>query len=77
MEQIEAVLARHDERITNLEDWRDEHERKQNSSLEKIFAKLDMLSSELSGRPTWAVSTMITTLSSLSVGLAVYLLTRR
>ncbi len=41
-----------------------------------IFVKLEDLSNRLVSRPSWAVTTMLTLLSSTTVGLAVALATR-
>jgi len=77
VEELAVTVARHDERITDLETWRGDHERKQNGSLEKIWTELDALRREFAGRPTWAVTMILTSLSSLVVALATFLLTRK
>jgi len=54
----------------------DRHEEKQNSTLEKIEKRLERIEQKLNGRPTWAVLTLVTFLSSLCVGLLIYLVGR-
>lgn len=58
--------------VNNLEGWLESHEKKQNSTLEKIEKRLERIEQKLNGRPTWAVSVLVTFLSSVCVGLIVY-----
>lgn len=74
MEDLAVEVARHGERLDGLEDWRDKHEAKQNGSLDKVWAELKALREEFSGRPTWGVSLLITTLVGLVVGLGTKLM---
>ncbi len=60
----------------NIEGWLSAHEKKQNSSLEKIEKRLERIEQKLNGRPTWAVSVLITFLSSVCIGLIVYVVGR-
>jgi hypothetical protein len=39
MEQVEVIIARHDERISDLEKW----QKKQNGTLQKLYEKVDRL----------------------------------
>ncbi len=75
--EIVRDLADHGARIEGLESWRTKHEERQNGSLEKIWAELDALRREFAGRPTWMVTWLLTTLSSLVVGMVIYALMRR
>jgi hypothetical protein len=59
--------------VGDLTERFDRHEEKQNSTLEKIEQRLERIERQLNGRPSWTVSTIITFLSSLCVGLFVYL----
>ncbi len=77
MDDLAIEVAKHGERLDDLEDWRDKHEKKQNGSLEKIWAELDALRRDFAGRPTWAVTMILTSLSSLVVALATFLLTKK
>jgi len=63
-----AVL---EERIENLEQRFNDHERRQNASMDKIEAALKEINQKIDGRPSWAVAFLLTGLSSLVVGLIV------
>ena len=69
--EIKTVLARHDERIQSLEEWRKDHGR----VLEKIDQRLERLEQTYGSRPTWAVTIIITLLTSLVGTLATYIIT--
>ena len=69
MEDLAVEVARQGEKIANIEDRFDSHEKKQNGSLDKIWAELKTLREEYAGRPTWGVSLLITTLVGLVVAL--------
>jgi hypothetical protein len=69
VDELAITVARHDERLTDIEDWTRDHERRQNGSLEKIHAELAELRRMYAGRPTWAVSLTITTLVGVVVAL--------
>jgi len=73
IERIAGIEAQ----VNNLDGWMESHERKQNGSLEKIEKRLECIERNLNGRPTWAVSALVTALSSATIGLAVYFLTGR
>jgi hypothetical protein len=73
VERIAGIEAQ----VNNLDGWMESHERKQNGSLEKIEKRLECIERNLNGRPTWAVSALVTFMSSVSVGLAVYFLAGR
>jgi len=64
-------IATGEAKIANLEGWLDNHEKRQNASLEKINERLEMIEKNINSRPTWAVSIFIAFLSSLCVGLIV------
>jgi len=63
-----AVL---EERIDNLEQRLNDHERRQNASMDKIETALKEINQKIDGRPSWAVAFLLTGLSSLVVGLIV------
>lgn len=73
MEDLAVVVARHGERIDDLEDRFNRHEAKQNGSLDKIWTKLDGIEQTLQGRPTWGTALLITTLASAVVGLVMFI----
>jgi len=70
--EIERI-AMTETQVSNMEGWMKSHEKRQNSSLEKIDERLEKIEkkidNQLNSRPTWAVSIFITLLSSLCVGL--------
>lgn len=72
MTEIERI-AMTETQVSNMEGWMKSHEKRQNSSLEKIDERLEKIEkkidNQLNSRPTWAVSIFITLLSSLCVGL--------
>jgi len=70
---LEVEIARIDERVSDLEEWRN----KQNSLLEEIQRELRRLREDWGRRPTWAVSVLISLLSSACVGMALYIITGR
>jgi hypothetical protein len=65
-EDIIITVARHGERIHNLEEWQDSHTTREHPEIQK---KLD--------RPSWAVSLSITILTSICTGLVVLFLSMR
>lgn len=69
---LAVVVGQHEEKIKALKETFEDHEQRQSSSLDKIWKKLD----QFAGRPTWAVLTVITLLSTVSAALAVWALTR-
>lgn len=71
MMELGTELAVLKERVDNLEQRLDDHERRQNGSMEKIEKALESLHAKIDGRPSWAVVFMLTGLSSLVVGLLV------
>jgi len=71
IEQV-AVL---NERVDNLEERFEKHEKKQNDSLEKLDQRLERIEEKLNSRPSWSTSAAITILTSLTVGLATYIIT--
>lgn len=73
MTELAERIASVEAQVDNLENWLASHEKKQNSSLEKIEERLEKIQQKLDGRPTWAVSVLMTFLSSLCVGLLVFL----
>ncbi len=70
-EELAVVVGRHDERLTGLEDWRADHEKRQNGSLEKIWVELKEMRIEYSHRPTWLVTLALSVMGSIIVGLSV------
>ena len=70
------VVARHGERIDDLEERFNRHESQQNGALEKIWKKLDGINEELRGRPTWGTALLITSLVGVVVSLAAFIVTR-
>ena len=71
IEQL-AVLR---EKVDNLEERLEKHEKKQNNSLEKIDKRLERIEEKLNSRPSWTITSLITILTSLTVGLATYVIT--
>jgi predicted PurR-regulated permease PerM len=71
IEQV-AVLR---EKVDNLEERLEKHEKKQNNSLEKIDKRLGRIEEKLNSRPSWTITSLITILTSLTVGLATYVIT--
>jgi len=69
--KIEVVQGRHDERITDLEDWKV----KQNGTLADIRKDLEALRKDFGSRPTWAVTVVITILTGLCSSMAMYIIT--
>ncbi len=72
LSELVERIAGAEVRVNNLEEWFESHEKRQNSSLEKIEKRLERIEQKLNGRPTWAVSALVTFLTSLCVGLVVY-----
>ncbi len=72
MSELVERIAATETCVRNLEERFDRHEEKQNSTLEKIEKRLERIEQKLNGRPTWAVSALVTFLTSLCVGLIVY-----
>lgn len=70
---LEVEIARIDERVSDLEEWRV----KQNGLLAEIQKELRRLREDWGRRPTWAVTTIISLLSSACVGMALYIITGR
>lgn len=59
------------ERLNNLAKQFEDHERRQNSTMEKIEKRLEVIYEKLDGRPSWPVAIIITVLSSALVGFIV------
>ena len=59
------------ERLNNLAKRFENHERRQNNTMEKIEKRLEVIDEKLDGRPSWPVAIIITVLSSALVGLIV------
>jgi len=59
------------ERLNNLTKRFEDHERRQNSTMEKIEKQLEEIDEKLDGRPSWPVAIIITVLSSALVGFIV------
>ena len=70
------LFAMHQKDLDSLNEW----QARQNGSLQRIDGNLEKISVKINelemsivkGRPTWAVSIIISALSAISVGLAVY-----
>lgn len=71
MEGVSTKLAVLEERLSNLEHRFDDHERRQNGSMNKIERTLEQMNAKIDGRPSWPVAFLLTGLSSLVVGLIV------
>lgn len=67
---LEVEVARIDERVSDLEEWRV----KQNELLAEIQRDLRRLREDWSQRPTWAVTVIISLLSSACGIMATYIL---
>lgn len=72
-EHLEVEVARMDERVSGLEDWR----KTLNGLVGEIKKELQSLRLDWGKRPTWAVTIVLTVLSSLCVGLASYIIIGR
>lgn len=59
------------ERLNSLATRFEDHERRQNSTMEKIEKRLEGIEEKLDGRPSWPVAIIITVLSSALVGFIV------
>jgi len=59
------------ERLNNLAQRFEDHERRQNNTMEKIEKRLEVIDEKLDGRPSWPVAIIITVLSSALVGFIV------
>lgn len=59
------------ERLNNLAKRFEDHERRQNGTMEKIEKRLEEIDEKLDGRPSWLVAIIITVLSSALVGFIV------
>ena len=59
------------ERLNSLEKRFEDHERRQNNTMEKIEKRLEVIDEKLDGRPSWPVAIIITVLSSALVGFIV------
>lgn len=68
---MRVELARHDERIQDIDDWR----KKQNEALQEIRNELKQMREDFGTRPTWAVTVLIGLLSTLCGSMAVYIIT--
>lgn len=71
MDNTEATLARHDERISDLEQWRD----RQHKTLDGIQQDLKELRQEYDRRPTWSVTIIISILGTATGSMAVFIVT--
>lgn len=67
----EITLARHDERISDLEEWR----KSQGKTLERINQKLEEIEKDYANRPTWTVALMLSMLSTATGTMAIYIIT--
>lgn len=72
MDDLAVVVARHGQRLDDLEERLDRHETKQNGSMDKVWTELKGIREDLAGRPTWGTALVITTLASAVVGLAMF-----
>lgn len=68
---LQINLARHDERLDDIEEWRT----KQNGLLQKIQDELQQLRQDFGQRPTWSVTILIGLLSTACGSMAVYIIT--
>ena len=59
------------ERLNNLEKRFEDYERRQDSTMEKIEKRLEVIDEKLDGRPSWPVAIILTILSSALVGFIV------
>jgi len=64
------------EKVEDLQKDFDDYKKQMNSSLEKINDRLLAIENNLNSRPTWAVAIVISALSTICCGLAVYLFTK-
>lgn len=64
------------EKIEDLQRDFDDYRKQMNGSLEKIDARLSAIERNLNSRPSWAVAIVISVLSTICCGLAVYLFTK-
>ena len=71
---VEQIAVLH-EKVDNLEERFEKHEKKQNGSLEKLDHRLERIEEKLNSRPSWTTASIITILTSLTVGLATYVIT--
>jgi len=62
------VLA---ERVNQLTKRFEDHERRQNKTMEQIQQSLEAISKRIDGRPSWAVALALTALCSITTGLIV------
>lgn len=67
----EIAIARMEERVDNLEKRLEKHE----ELLEAIRAEMQEIREDFGRRPTWAVTVVVTFLSTLSGSLALYIIT--
>lgn len=76
---LPVVVAQHDRDLANLKETFDDHENRQNSSLDNVWRELRAIRSELipliAGRPTWAVAIIMSALATLSGSLIVWVVT--
>ena len=75
---LDVQVLRLDERIDNVGERLDRHEKAQNGSLDKIWAELKSIRDDMKGmgnRPTWAVFAVLGLFTNLSTALIVYELT--
>ena len=70
-DETKIILARHDERIGDLEAWRD----RQYQTLEAIQQELKQLREDYHNRPTWAVTVLISLLGTAAGSMAVFIIT--
>lgn len=71
MDGVVTKVAVLEERIENLEQRLSDYERRQSSSMDKIETALKEINQKIDGRPSWAVTFLLTGLSSLVVGVIV------
>ena len=71
VDEVVTKVAVLEERMENLEQRLNDHERRQNASMDKIETALKEINQKIDGRPSWAVTFLLTGLSSLVVGLIV------
>jgi hypothetical protein len=61
---LEIEIARHDERIRDIEDWR----AKQNGTLAEIRKELKEIRALYDARPSWSVTIIISFLATVASG---------
>lgn len=70
--EIPVTLARYDERIGDLEEWRS----KLNGTIESVRTEVHLLRVDHANRPTWSVAIILSILSTTVGTMAVYIVTK-